>query len=77
MENKQVIIVDKKSKKKEQIGSGAVAGNGSTLNGLGTISCAECENVIAYFPPDMVIEEEDNLEFYCYMCAAGLSAGEH
>ncbi len=76
MENRQTIM-DKKSKKRKEPNEGDVAGNGSSLNRFGTVGCAECGDVIAYFPPNMVIEEENDLEFYCYMCATGLSVGEY
>lgn len=52
--------------------------NGS-LYGLGTLQCAEdgCETILAYFPANWTIEDEDLLEFYCAVCAAALSSGTH
>jgi len=45
-------------------------GDGS-LSTWGKIHCCECERPIAYFAPGCV-DEDDDLELYCYTCAEAL-----
>ena len=60
------------------------AGKNSTgvIEGFGVVHCASepCRKPIAYFPPDVEIDEDDNLELYCYDCGLSLAKkceGDH
>jgi len=40
--------------------------------GWGRCFCGGCENLLFYFPPDVMLCIEDGTPFYCKDCAKGL-----
>jgi len=43
----------------------------------GAICCAQCEQIIAFYPPEADIFGDDELELYCQDCTLALQKGEH
>lgn len=65
------------TKKKNTPKADYVSGNGSELvKGWGMIHCAECEAPIAFYPPDVEVDDDDVLELYCQRCAIALNQKE-
>lgn len=61
-------------KKKQRPKADYADGNGQDLvQGWGIIHCAECELPIGFYPPDVDIDDGDNLELYCQGCAIALN----
>lgn len=67
-------VKEKKVKKSNTVEEN---GNGfSSISGLGCVHCANCESIVGYFPPDVNLDDDSDLELYCFVCAEGLSKGE-
>ena len=51
--------------------------NGSvTVEGFGAIHCLDCEVIVAFFPAEVVMDEEsDDLQLYCRSCAKASKTG--
>lgn len=64
-------------KKKDRPKADYIDGNGEDLvQGWGIVHCAECDLAIAFYPPDVDIDDENNLELYCQTCATALNTQE-
>lgn len=46
-----------------------------TLPTWGKVHCAECERPVGYFVPGCIDEDED-LELYCFTCAQAIDKDE-
>jgi len=42
----------------------------------GAICCAECDYVVAFYPPEADIFADDEIELYCESCTLALQKGE-
>jgi len=50
---------------------------GQKLEEWGAICCAECEKIVAHYPPEADIFDDDEIELYCQTCAIILQKGKH
>lgn len=45
------------------------------IQGFGVVHCGGCDKPIGYFPPDVVVPENE-LELYCLPCAEEIAKGQ-
>ena len=43
------------------------------IEGWGMVCCASCEKPVGFFPADAHIDEDTDLELYCFHCAKSLA----